>query len=85
MVFAEEPGLLKVYMETAVGDRTILLDGIRTELVSRNTAIASSLPTSAEASCHGLVRAKPWRSPLPRAANCGKITGTPPRTAWPVA
>lgn len=41
MVFAEEPGLIRFYSESSVGDRTILIDGIRSELISSNTAIAS--------------------------------------------
>ena len=34
-----------------------------------------------DASCQVATRAKPWRMPVPRAPNWGKITGTPPRMA----
>ena len=46
---------------------------------TRQSAESPSLPLSPRRQV--LTRAKPCRMPVPRSANWGKITGTPPRIA----
>ena len=53
------------------------------DATKRSTACAWAPWDVVSASSQVRVRSRPWRGSVPRVENCGKITGTPPRTAWP--